>query len=167
MKSKQAPPASFHSGRHLEILDAPVNDPYEQHQKFSEPAVCSDCGAVYHQGHWQWTAAPTGAQHVRCAACRRIKENFPAGYVAIEGPFALAHREEIMSLIRHLEQHEKAEHPQNRIMAIEEEGRNLMVTTTDIHIARAIGDALEDAYKGDLDFHYNKDDYLLRVRWHR
>lgn len=167
MKSQHTPAVTFHPGRHLEIFDESDNDPYQQHQKLSEPAVCSDCGAVYHQGRWQWTTPPVAASPVRCAACRRIKENFPAGYVAIEGPFAQAHREEIMGLIRHLEQHEKAEHPLQRIMAVEEEGGNLLLTTTDIHLARAIGDALDHAYKGDLAFHYNKDDYLLRVRWHR
>jgi hypothetical protein len=39
------------------------------------------------------------------------------------------------------------------------------VTTTDIHLARSIGEALHQSCKGNLDFHYNETKYLLRVRW--
>jgi hypothetical protein len=41
------------------------------------------------------------------------------------------------------------------------------VTTTDIHLARGIGDALHSAYKGELEYHYNKEENLLRVEWRR
>ena len=49
----------------------------------------------------------------------------------------------------------------------EEQDDKLMITTTDIHLARGIGEALEHAYRGELAFHYNKAEYLLRVRWQR
>ena len=42
-----------------------------------------------------------------------------------------------------------------------------MVTTTDIHLARGIGEALEHAYQGELEFHYNEGENLLRVHWAR
>ena len=129
--------------------------------------VCGSCGAVYHEGRWQWMTPAADALQTRCAACRRIEENLPAGYVSIEGPFSQSHRDELVNLVRHLERREKAEHPLKRIMAIEEDGGKLLITTTDIHLARAIGEALHDAYKGELDFHYNKEEYLLRIRWRR
>jgi hypothetical protein len=160
-----APPA-FRPGRHLEMFDD-GNDPYAQREKLSEPAVCSDCGAVYHQGRWQWLLAPPGALPVRCAACRRILEKMPAGYVAIGGAFARDHREELLQLVRNLEAKEKAEHPLQRIMAIDEHDDGLMISTTDIHLARGIGEALQHAYKGTLDYHFVPDEYLLRVRWER
>lgn len=43
----------------------------------------------------------------------------------------------------------------------------LVVTTTDPHLARRIGDALHHAYKGELEYRYNKQDKLLRVSWSR
>ena len=43
----------------------------------------------------------------------------------------------------------------------------LLVTTTDPHLARRIGEALHHAYKGELDYHYNKEEKLLRVVWRR
>lgn len=167
MKAAQPPPPTFKSGRHLEVLDDPMHDPYQDRAKLSEPSVCSDCGAVYHDGRWQWITPPANAPQTRCTACRRIHEKLPAGYVSIEGQFAHDHREELLNLIRHLETREKAEHPLQRIMSIEEQGDNLMITTTDIHLARGIGEALQNAYKGALDFHYNDAEYLLRVRWQR
>lgn len=169
---KPAPPplppsaADYRAGRPY-VLDDPVHDPYLEREKLSEPSVCSDCGAVYHEGRWQWIAPPANALQARCAACRRIHEKMPAGYVSIEGQFARDHREELLSLARHLETREKTEHPLQRIMSIEDQDDKLMITTTDIHLARGIGEALQHAYKGELDFHYNKAEYLLRVSWKR
>lgn len=167
MKTEQPPSPAFRPGRHLEILDDPIHDPYHEREKLVEPAVCSDCGAVYHQGRWQWITPSAKAHPTRCAACRRVHEKLPAGYVTIEGPFARDRRAEFRSLVQHLENREKAAHPLQRVMAIEEQEDKLLITTTDIHLARLIGEALQSAYKGKLDFHYNKDEYLLRVRWQR
>lgn len=167
MKPAQPPPSGFQPGQRLQILDDPIQDPYQAREKLSEPAVCSDCGAVYHDGRWQWTTQPANAQQVRCTACRRIHENMPAGYVSIEGQFALEHRAELLNLIRNLETREKAEHPLQRIMAIDEQDDKVLITTTDIHLAHGIGQALQHAYKGALDSNYNKEQYLLRVHWQR
>ncbi len=167
MKATPPPPATFKPGRHLEILDEPRHDPYQAREKLAEPSVCSVCGAVFHEGRWQWLPRPAHAQQARCPACWRTEDKLPAGYVTIEGPFARAHRDEVRNLVQHLEAHKKAEHPLQRIMAIDEQDDALVITTTDIHLARGIGEALEAAYKGELDFHYNKDEYLLRVSWRR
>lgn len=167
MKASPPPPFTFHPGRHLKVLDDPSHDPYQAREKLAEPSVCGDCGAVYHAGRWQWSTRPPGAVETRCTACRRIDEKMPSGYVSVAGPFAQQHRAELLSLIRHTEAREKAEHPLQRIMAIDEQDDTLMVTTTDIHLARDIGEALQHAYKGELDFHYNQEEYLLRVQWKR
>lgn len=167
MKPATPPPSTFRPGRHLEVLDEPVHDPYLDREKLEEPAVCSDCGAVYHDGRWQWITPPTHALQTRCTACRRIHEHLPAGYVSVGGDFTRQHREEVLNLIRNVERREKAEHPLQRIMAIEDQDGGLEVTTTDIHLARGIGEALRHAYRGKLDFHYNKEQYLLRLRWAR
>jgi hypothetical protein len=39
------------------------------------------------------------------------------------------------------------------------------VTTTDIHLARGMGEALHHAYQGELEYHYNPEQNLLRVIW--
>jgi hypothetical protein len=47
MKTPQGSAPGFRPGRHLEIFDGAVIDPYQQRGKYAEPTVCSDCGAVY------------------------------------------------------------------------------------------------------------------------
>lgn len=72
-----------------------------------------------------------------------------------------------MQLVRRIETKEKAEHPLQRIVDVVDEDGGVLVTTTDVHLAHGIGEALRHAYKGELDSHYNPDEKLLRVRWTR
>ena len=73
----------------------------------------------------------------------------------------------IIGLIRNTERAGKQEHPLARIMAIEIADANVVVTTTDIHLPRRIGHALENAFKGDLKTHYNEEEYFVRMTWRR
>jgi hypothetical protein len=102
-----------------------------------------------------------------CPACQRIEDGFPAGYITLKGDFFGEHRDEIVALIVAKEQKEKAERPLQRLMAIEEIKGGIQVTTTDSHLARGIGEALYDAYKGDLKLRYSRDENLLRATWKR
>jgi len=52
-------------------------------------------------------------------------------------------------------------------MWIDYQKDGLTITTTDVHLARGIGEALHRAYKGELDYNFNDSEYLLRVRWRR
>ena len=144
-----------------------VHDSYKSTKKLSEPTRCPDCGAVYGGGHWTWGAAPAGAHETRCPACHRIHDKFPCGFVSLKGDFFREKREQILQLVKNHEAKEKAEHPLQRIMKIEDTEDGVVVTTTDTHLARDIAEALHNAYKGDLDYHYNKEDNLLRASWSR
>jgi hypothetical protein len=157
--------AGFHQIRHDRLWQEQVHDSYKAKGKLPEPSMCPQCGAVFHQGRWQWMKAPDGAHSTICPACHRISDHFPAGFLTIHGDFIRDHRDEVMNLVHHIEKREKAEHPMKRIMAINEQGGEIVVTTTDINLARSIGDALHHAYKGDLEFHYNEEQNLLRVDW--
>ncbi len=155
---RQIPP---HDG----IFQERVHDAYKLKGKLPEPTVCPKCGAVFHAGRWQWMKAPAGAHQETCSACHREHDHFPAGYLTLQGVFFLTHRDEIMNLVHNVEKRERAEHPLERIMAVEEKGGMTLVTTTDIHLARGIGEALHHAYKGELKYHYNPEENLLRVGW--
>lgn len=72
-----------------------------------------------------------------------------------------------MHLVQHVEKKEKTGHPLKRIMATEIKDHEVLITTTDIHLARGIGEAIHDAYQGELEFHYNAAENLLRVHWSR
>lgn len=164
MSTRSIPPG-FLTVRRDRLWQEQVHDSYKTRGKLAEPTVCPQCGAIFHEGRWQWGKAPEGAHSGICPACHRIHDHFPAGFLTLEGPFFQSNRDEIMRLVHNEEQRERAEHPLKRIMDIEESDGEVLVTTTDIHLARRIGEAVHHAYQGELEFHYNPDENLLRVHW--
>jgi hypothetical protein len=146
-----------------------IHDPYKTRRKLQDPTTCRECGALYHKGRWTWPSSPTPADvpQQTCQACHRIRDRCPAGWLTVKGDFVNAHRDELFHTVRHQEQLEKSEHPLHRIMGVEDQEDGFVVTTTDIHLPRRIGEALRRAYHGSLDFHYDEEAYLLRVTWTR
>lgn len=157
----------FRMLRHEQLLQEFVHDSYQERRKLPEPTRCPDCHAVFRRGRWSRGTAVRGTYSARCPACRRVRERFPAGYVMLSGAFLEEHRDEILGLVRRCEEREASRHVLERIMALKETRQHVLVTTTGVHLARRIGDALHDAYKGRLNYRYNKADKLLRVDWSR
>ncbi len=143
------------------------HDTYRESGKWKEPTMCTECKALFLNGRWSWKKPPVDSNRVICPACQRIADNYPAGRIEIKGPFFKRHREEILNLIRNEEELEKGEHPMERIMSIIDEEDSVLVTTTGVHIARRIGDALSRAYQGDFEFQYGDAEKSIRVYWHR
>lgn len=145
-----------------------VADPYMRVPKLAGPAVCSGCGAVFQKGRWQWAArAPRGAAHEVCQACRRIKDDYPAGILTLRGAYVRAHKDELLSLARNQEHAEMKDHPLHRIMAVEESRNSVVIKTTDIHLPARIGRALLRSSKGELDLKYDEGSYFVRADWKR
>lgn len=154
------------SARKDRLLHEHNHDPYKIRHKLREPSVCPVCKAVFRDGRWQWAQSwPADAHQELCQACRRIKDNYPAGLVTLKGGARYNGRNEILNLIRNVEQAEKAEHPLHRIMKIEQRADTVVVSTTDLHLARRLGEAVHHAYKGTLDWHYNKESCFAQVNW--
>ncbi len=144
-----------------------VHDPYKTRMKLPQLTVCPQCGAVFHDGRWQWTRRPTAAHEELCQACHRINDEYPAGVVTLSGAFVQKHKDEILHLARNQEEQEKTEHPLHRIMSIEERDGSIVINTTDVHLPRRIGQKLFDAYEGEFGFHYDEAGYFIRVNWAR
>jgi hypothetical protein len=89
------------------------------------------------------------------------------GYVSMTGPFFRKNRAQILALVRHCAQSEGAEHPLERIMEIDDIRGGAMLTTTSIHLARRVAEALRRSYKGELGYRYNRAENLLRANWRR
>ncbi len=144
------------------------HDPYKARQKLREPATCRQCGAVFADGRWQWLEkVPEAAGQEICPACHRSNDKYPAGEIILSGSFMEAHRNEVLSLIRNTQEQQNTEHPLSRIIDVSEANGTTVVTTTDIHLPRRIGHALEHAFKGKADVHYKEEEYFITVRWHR
>ncbi len=148
------------------ILRAPGGDAYESSTKLP-PTRCVDCGIFFVDGRWQDGEPPPGLEEGQCPACRRIADKYPAGTVQVSGPFYSAHTDEILRLVHNTEQHARAEHPLQRIMSVDRGADAASITTTDVHLARAIGTALHHAYQGELKLDYGQGDKTVRVQWSR
>jgi hypothetical protein len=167
MKQELLSNVALRPARHRQSMGETSCEPHQVDRMLSEPTVCSGCGAVFLEGKWQWMSAPIDASLTRCPACLRIHQKMPAGYVTMQGNFANDHRNEMLSLVHHIETREKINHPLKRIMWIEYQEEGVTITTTDIQLTRTIGEALHRAYKGDLDYHFNDSEQLLCALWKR
>lgn len=157
---------TFTPGRHEQRMD-PGHDSYRDAAKLPEPAVCERCGASYLAGRWSWRSAPESAAPLTCPACRRIEQRQPAGIVTLGGPYMAAHEQEILRLVAAHEARERAEHPMQRIIGIEQSEGEVVVTTTDAHLARGLAVAVHEAFKGELDIDFGKDENFVRAAWRR
>jgi NMD protein affecting ribosome stability and mRNA decay len=154
-------------GRRDRLMQGKHHDTYREGGKWPEPTVCSKCNSVYIEGRWTWYEPPVKANKVLCPACQRIGDNYPAGTLELRGSFFKKHEEEMLQLIRNEEKLEKGEHPLERIIDISEENEHTLITTTGIHIARRIGEAISRAYQGEFSFTYGDSEKTIRVFWSR
>ena len=143
------------------------HDPYRPKGKLADPTGCPECGAAFREGRWTWRTAPAGSPQTTCPACRRIRDDYPGGYLALEGDFLREHEAELRALVLHVEERERGEHPLKRVMAIREQDDGLLVTTTDAQLAHAIATAVHNAYQGELETRWADDENLLRATWRR
>ncbi|HYG90459.1 MAG TPA: BCAM0308 family protein [Azospirillum sp.] len=148
------------------LIHERVHDPYKTLLKLTRSTRCPECGALYHQGRWRWGLPYIGAEQEVCPACRRIADHCPAGILILSGPRVAAHKAEILGLIHNEAALEREEHPLHRIMDMAEQEGGLSITTTDIHLPRRLGKALEHAFRGDLDLRQAEGEYFVRVHWH-
>ncbi len=156
------------SNRKDRLIKEYIHDPYFTKEKFHDPSICKRCGVVFHDGIFQWMEPPpANAEKMICPACRRIEDRYEGGVVVLEGEFMQNHKDEIMNIIRNTEDREMKYRPLERIIEIKDEGDRIVVTTTYEHLARAIGEAVHRAYKGNLNIQYPEGSKYVRVHWIR
>lgn len=140
-----------------------------------DPAICSDCQAVWRKGKWSLDPAirrevirwhtPTSAI---CPACRSAREGIPTGILYLTGSFLAKNRDEILNLVRNAERAAGVKNPLERILRIEEGSRHsLVVETTSEKLARRLGRAVSRACGGTLEIRFSREDKLVRVYWRR
>lgn len=146
-----------------------VHDPYQSDSNPREPTVCTECGVVFQRGRWTWLPSPPAeAQHDVCPACRRTRDRVPAGMLSLSGDFFARHRDEIMRLVQNKVEAQMRQHPMKRIMEIEEQDDGeTVITFTDRHLPRGVGEAVRSAYEGELEIKYTEEAQIVRATWHR
>jgi len=102
-----------------------------------------------------------------CPACQKLRDRQPGGIVTLSGEFVPQHQEEILSLIRNEDTRARNVNPLERVMEIQEEDGQIVVTTTNEKLAQRLGRALFRAYKGHVEYHWISDSKQARVRWAR
>lgn len=148
-------------------------DPYLLKLKLTPGGVvvCRRCSAVYSGKRWSLAAkAPAAAGKkvtVLCPACQKIKDNFPEGYVTIQGAFAAAHRDDIINMIKNKEKVAMRYNPLDRIIGISEKKGAIEVTTTTEKLAQRIGQMIAKSFGGNSEYKWSDDVKLARVVWTR
>jgi NMD protein affecting ribosome stability and mRNA decay len=139
------------------------HDAYEEKLKLPDPTLCTECGVLYTDGRWVWTGTEDAVNETVCPACRRIAERNPAGFVTVRGEFYKARMDEVENLVHNAEKAETLQHPMERLVEVTREAEGLLVTTTGVHLARRVGDALSRAYGGDYSIEYLDDEKRVRI----
>ncbi len=150
------------------LLRERTHDPYYSQVKPRQATSCPQCGVRYRNGRWSMPVQKVSVfKSQLCPACRRINDQYPAGELILTGLFLREHQQEIIGRIRNVEEAERQEHPLNRIMEISDQDDGVRITTTDIHLPHRIAHALQDAFGGSMNTHYDREGYFARVLWER
>jgi len=153
--------------RNDRLIKTKRTDVYQDKIKLNEPTLCKTCASLFVGGRWTWKKPEGPVNEAVCPACRRIADNYPAGYIEIMGSFFKEHQEDLLNLVHNIGTREKTDRALERIIRILKKPNGVVVTTTGIHIARRIGEALHRSYKGQFSFTYLDADKGIRVRWER
>jgi hypothetical protein len=142
-----------------------AHDPYRHRLKTEDALVCKECGVVYHDGRWYWGAPPLcDEKSCVCPACQRVRDRYPAGTIRLHG-LPSKYRDEILRMIRNTEEREKQEHPLERLIDIEDEADDLVVTTTGTHLGRCIAGDLRRRFHRGVTVRYPEEENLIQVDW--
>jgi hypothetical protein len=92
----------------------------------------------------------------------RVEGRYPAGTIRIHD-VAAGERAEVRRMIANVLEREREEHPLERVMDVVDEDANLVVTTTGLHAARCVADALKRRYKDGVTIRYGAGPRLVTV----
>ena len=77
------------------------------------------------------------------------------------------YKDQILHLVRNVETRAKEVNPLERIISIKNRKGDVEIQTTNERLAQRIGREIQRAYKGDVKYHWSRDDKFVRVDWDR
>lgn len=156
---------NFPRGGGVAKTDQPKS-PHGISNKYPDPTLCIECGALYAGGRWSWDDIPENVSNGVCPACQRIADKSPAGVIQLSGTYYNQHREEIMKLVKKIKIKAITLRPLERIMEIQSDDEQSTIQTTGTDIALKIGEGLHNAFGGELNCR-NEGDDRIHVNWKR
>lgn len=160
-RARNAPVQGHHRDS---IVTETSEDAYRHNAKYAR-CTCPECGAFYQEGRWTWKKADDPGESQICPACARIRDAYPAGFLALHIQPHAAQRKELLELVANEAEAERGEHPLNRVMSTEDRGTEIMISTTDNHLPRRIGKAIEHAFGGKLQVRQEPGAPVVHVTW--
>lgn len=150
--------------RRARMVKPHEHDPYARRAKSGDARVCDSCGLVNHAGRWYRGAPPlTNVTGGLCPACERTRDRYPAGTIRLHHSLVDAYRDEFVNLVRNAEQAVCDEHPLERLMEVKDEGDQVVVTTTGVHLARRIAGRLKRRFGEAVRVRYPEEENLIQV----
>ncbi|MBI3945748.1 MAG: ATPase [Armatimonadetes bacterium] len=156
--------------RNVEDFD----DPYLPSESYRGTVICRECHAVNQNERWslderiyQEAVKAADAHYIVCPACQKLHDRQPGGIVTLSSDFIPEHRDEILNLIRNEDVRARHVNPLERVMEIQEDGSQMVVTTTNEKLAQRLGRAVGRAYGGHVHYHWTSDSKQARVWWTR
>ena len=136
---------------------------------------CPRCGAVY-DGH-RWIPEPDAElkralakkahEQQLCPGDLRLSKRQVEGIVTLKGAFMKSHRDEIANLVNRVAREGRRRNVSARIFEIVEDDGDIVIETTDEHLAERMGKEVEKAFKGNLEIKWQEKDTFARVVWQR
>jgi hypothetical protein len=149
-------------------------DPYIPEESYRGTVICRECHAVHANERWSLdekiykeALRLPEVRYVTCPACQKLNDKQPGGIVTLTSDFIPEHREEILNLIRNEDVRARNVNPLERVMEIREDGREIVVTTTNEKLAQRLGRAVHRAYNGHVEYQWLDDSKQARVNWSR
>lgn len=136
---------------------------------------CPRCGAVYDGHRWipepddelKRALAKTPREKRLCPGDVRLEKGQVEGVVTLKGGFMKSHRAEIANLVNRVARDGRRRNVSARIFEIVDDNGQLVIETTDEHLAERMGKEVEKAFKGKLEIKWQEKDTFARVLWQR
>lgn len=136
--------------------------------------VCKKCHAVFQNKRWFYDEAvykelskKKETVLIVCSGCKCVEERKVDGAVILRWENIKSHKDEIVNLIRHEEEKEKAKNPLSRIVRIDIRDGEISLETTTQFLATRIGHAVDKAFCGKLEIQKLPREAFVRVNWMR
>ena len=161
-----------------------TGDPYAMNRAPEGLLECPDCFATYYRKRWVLQGLKTArktkktegvAKRTRkavivpqpylCPACRKIRDGYAEGFIFINWPNWVVHKADVLNLIHNEEKRACRVNPLERVMAIRERSGGVDIETTTEHLAQRLGNHLNRAFRGKIQYKWSHKDKLARVEW--